>query len=115
MKRQHERELEKVESWDFEKPEVREPVKASRVVVSVAFRHEDFVTVAESAKRSGKKMSEFIRDAVIEKAIGRGAGVLIYGSGSAGTLWSVGHMPTFTRVSGPSVEPDKKLGATTHG
>ena len=114
MREEHEHELEKAESWDFEQPEVREPVKASRVVVSVAFRRDDFVPVSECAERSGKRISEFIREAAIEKATGRGAGVLVYGSGSTGTLWWIEHMPTITRVFGSSVEPEK-VAATTYG
>jgi len=113
MRKEHERELEKAEFWDFEQPEVREPVKASRVVVSVAFRRDDFVPVSECAERSGKKISEFIREAAIEKATGRGAWVLIYGGGNAGTLWSAEHVSPITRAFGPSVEREE-VAATTH-
>ena len=113
--KEHYRELEKAESWDFEQPEVREPVKASRVVVSVAFRRYDFVPVSECAERLGKKISEFIREAAIEKAKGRGAGTLVYGSGSTGTLWSTEHMPTITRIFGAPVDHPEKVAATTHG
>lgn len=112
MRKEHERELEKAESWDFEQPEVREPVKASRVVVSVAFRRDDFVPVSECAERLGKKISEFIREAAIEKATGRGAGVLVYSSGTGTQLW-IEHMPTITRVFGPSVDLEN-VAATTH-
>ena len=89
--------LEKAESWDSGQPEVREPVKASRVVVSVAFRRNALVPVLECAERLGKKLSEFIREAAIEKATGRGT--LVYASGSTGTLWSFENMPTTTRAS----------------
>ena len=41
MSDESDRELENAESWDFDNPEVREPVKSSRVVVSVAFARQD--------------------------------------------------------------------------
>lgn len=112
MKREQERELEKTESWDFEQSEIREPVNASRVVVSVAFRHDDFVKVSEYAERLGKKISVFIREAAIEKVTGGGAGVLVYGGGSAGTLWGIEYMPSITRVLGLSIEPEEAVVTT---
>ena len=104
--------LEKAESWDFEQPEVRQPVKASRVVVSVAFQHDDLDPVLECASRSGKKISEFIREAAMEKATGRGA--LVFDSGSKGVVWFSKLRPNITRTSGPSVELEGEE-ATTHG
>ncbi|MBI2919437.1 MAG: hypothetical protein HYY01_15800 [Chloroflexi bacterium] len=115
MKKEHERELEKPESWDFEQPEIRGPVKASRVVISVAFRRDDFDQVSKYAERVGKRVSEFIREAAIEKATGRGTGTLVYASGSTGTLWAIEQMPTISRVSGSQVEQPEKEPATTHG
>jgi hypothetical protein len=107
-------ELENSESWDYERPEVREPVKASRVVVSVAFQRDVYARVSEYAEHTGKKISEFIREAAIEKATGKGGGALVYGSGSLGTLWWGEQMPNITRVSGSPVEYPEKVAATTH-
>lgn len=91
--------LELEESWDYEQPEVRGPVKASRVVVSVAFRRDDFEPVSRHAERMGKKISEFIREAAIETAGGRGGHILMFSSGNGFTLWGTPMMPSDTRVS----------------
>ncbi|MFQ5874805.1 MAG: hypothetical protein ACE5JL_13560 [Dehalococcoidia bacterium] len=114
MSRERDRELEKAETWDFERPEVREPVKTSRVVVSVAFQRDDLARVSEYAKQIGKKTSEFIREAAIEKAIGRGAGTLVYGSGSAGSLWWIEQMPANTLALGSRVEHPEETPAVTY-
>ena len=103
MSKDAERDLGKAETWDFERPSVREPVKASRVVVSVAFRRDDFASVSAYAEQIGKKVSEFIREAAIEKASGWTSGFL-YGSGSAGTLWAAPVPPTITRVWASPIE-----------
>jgi hypothetical protein len=113
MSNERDSELKKAETWDFEKPEVREPVKYSRAVVSVAFRRDDFTQVSEFAGRIGKRTSEFIREAAIEKATGQGAWTVVYGSGSAGSLWWAGQIPTNTLASGSQVEyPEEALVAT---
>ncbi len=96
MSDEGDRELENTESWDFDDPEVREPVKPSRVVVSVAFRRQDLDKVSECAERLGKKTSEFIREAAIDKATSRGGGTLVYASGSIGSQWWTDQMPATT-------------------
>jgi len=114
MDKERDHELEKAETWDFEQPEVRKPVKASRVVVSVAFQRDDLARVSEYAERIGKRTSEFIREATIEKALGRGAGTLVFGSGSAGSLWWIEQMPTITLAFGSWVEHPEETPATTY-
>lgn len=114
MNKEHDRELEKPESWDFSRPEVREPVRASRVIVSVAFRQDDFAQVSEHASRIGKRTSEFIREAAIEKTAGPGVGILLYGGGSMGTLWWTEQMPTITIASGSRVERPEEVRASTY-
>lgn len=114
MNQERDRELEKPETWDFEGAEVGKPVKSSRVVVSVAFRRDDFALVTEYAERIGKKTSEFIRASAIERAGGQGAGVLVYGSGSIGTSWWTEQMPAITRTSGLSVEQPEREPASTY-
>jgi hypothetical protein len=96
MSDEGDRELENTESWDFDDPEVREPVKPSRVVVSVAFRRQDLDEVSECAERLGKRTSEFIREAAIDKATSRGGGTLVYASGSIGSQWWTDQMPATT-------------------
>jgi len=90
--------LENPESWDYDNAQARGPVKSPRVVVSVAFPHEDFVTVSECAERSGKKTSEFIREAALEKAKARGPEITVYDFGSTGSLWFESSLPSSTRV-----------------
>lgn len=114
MSREHDGELEKPETWDFTRPEVREPVKTSRVVVSVAFRRDDFAQVSAYAERIGKRTSEFIRDAAIEKTTGPSVGILLYGGGSMGTLWWTEQMPAVTIASGSRVERSEEVRASTY-
>ena len=114
MSKERDREFENAETWDFEKPEVREPVKVSRVVVSVAFRPDDLARVSDYAKQIGKRTSEFIREAAIEKAFGRGSGTLVYGSGSAGSLWWIEQMPANTIAFGSRVEHPDETPTTTY-
>ncbi len=111
MNEENERDMEKAETWDFEQSIVREPVKTSRVVVSVAFRRDDFVRVSAYAEQAGKKVSEFIREAAIEQASGCTSGFL-HGSGSAGTLWSAPAQPTITRVWASPIEHHRETVTT---
>jgi hypothetical protein len=60
--------LEKEESWDFEGTERRGPASGRRAIVSVAFPSEDFALVSQAARESEKKLSEFIREAAVQKA-----------------------------------------------
>ena len=113
MSKGHDSELEGQEVWDFERPEVREPIKAPRVVASVAFRRDDFERVFLYAQRIGKRTSEFIREAAIEKATGSSAGTLVYLSGSTGTLWLTKMLPV-TDVFGSPVEDLIKMPVTTY-
>lgn len=93
---ERDRELEGAETWDLERPEVREPVEASRVIVSVAFQRDDFNQVSEYAALVGKRTSAFIREAAIEKVVGCDEATLVYGSGSGGSQWWVEQMPSAT-------------------
>lgn len=113
MNDERHREIENSESWDYERPQMREPVKASRVVVSVAFRREDFAQISVYAERWGKKVSEFIREAAIEKATGQGKGMLVYGGGSSGTSWWLEQLPPLTQVTGAVKRSEEAL-AITH-
>jgi hypothetical protein len=98
MKKKPENDLENPENWDFDKLETREPVKSPRVVVSVAFPHEGFITVSQYAERLGKKTSEFIREAALEKAKNRGLEIIVCDFGSTGPLWFERNLPSSTRV-----------------
>ncbi|MFQ5874746.1 MAG: hypothetical protein ACE5JL_13255 [Dehalococcoidia bacterium] len=114
MSKERDRELEKPESWNFEQAEVREPVKASRVVLSVAFRRDDFARVSEYAERTGKKPSEFVREAAIEKATGQGASFPFYGTGSAGVLWLSDSILSYTKAFATLVGDPQETPASTY-
>jgi len=108
-------ELDKLETWDASQMEVRQPKKPSRVVFSVAFSRDDFDRISKLAELSGKKTSEFIRDAVMEKTLKQGEFVhTIFGYGSLGTMWSTDQIPPITLVSGLKIEdPDEKFAYTS--
>ena len=72
--------LQDPENWDFERAERRGGVKGARAIVSVAFGRDDFESVAACAERNGKRTSEFIREAALEKASSRGSFVSFSGT-----------------------------------
>lgn len=69
--------------WDLENAERRPGVKNPRAIVSVAFARHEFESVVECAEHYGKKLSEFIRDAALEKVEQRNQVISIerYGHG----------------------------------
>jgi hypothetical protein len=114
MRRKKESELEKLEAWDSNKAEIRKPQKPSRVVFSVAFKRDDFDRVSKYAELCGKKTSEFIRDAAIEKTLMQeNFTSFLFGSGSLGTVWSIDQMTPITMVSGLPVEHPEDIIALT--
>ena len=114
MTKKRDEELERLESWDYERPEVRQPVKASRTVVSVAFQVDEFAQVSEYAERVRKRISVFIREASLEKAMGSETSSLAYITGGTGNLWTAGQMHTISQVSGSQVEQPDEIVATTY-
>lgn len=61
-------ELQNSDMWDYDSAERRPGSPRGRVVVSVAFHRGDFNRVAVCAEQTGKRTSEFIREAALEKA-----------------------------------------------
>ncbi len=59
--------LESPEQWDLEHAELHPPVKNARVILSVAFPSQHFQIVARCAEQMGKKLSEFVREAALER------------------------------------------------
>ena len=114
MAKKRDEELERLESWEYERPEVRQPVKTSRTVVSVAFQSDEFVRVSEYAERVGKRISVFIREAALEKAMGSETSSLAYITGGTGIFWTVGQMHTISQGSGSQVEQPDEVVATTY-
>lgn len=104
MKKKRDSELEKLENWDTDKIEVRQPKKPSRVVFSVAFSREDFELVSKYAEFCGMKTSKFISEAAIEKATGQGE--LLFRSGSHDASWIIGgdKIVLTTLTSGPHID-----------
>ena len=114
MKNNNDSELEKLENWDTNQAEVRQPQKPSRVVFSVAFQRDDFDRVSKYAESIGKKTSEFIRDAAIEKTMTQGEFARsMFGYGSLGTFWATDQMPPITVVSGLRIEHPEEVFAFT--
>ena len=98
-------ELESLDNWDVDKTVVKSPVKPSRLVVSVAFQRDDFERVSKHAAFLGKKTSQFIRDAVIEKTLKQSEPVLFFTpSLSLGAVRLIDQMPPVTSVSGNQIE-----------
>jgi hypothetical protein len=110
--------LEDREMWDFDKAERHSAVRNPRSVVSVAFSRDSFDRVAQSAEQFGMKVSEFIREAALEKANGsRGTAILTSASGSfAGPIFVNGRLVfapvASTRVPGPTSSVQSKQGVT---
>jgi hypothetical protein len=105
MKNKNDSELERLDTWDTDNVEVRQPQKPSRVVFSVAFKRDDFDLILKYAEFCGMKTSEFIREAAIEKALGQGE--LLFGSGSQHASWIIGgdKMVPTTTASGSRTDP----------
>jgi len=100
--------LEQADNWDYENAEKRPRVKKARIVVSVAFSRSDFEHVAECAERMGKRTSEFIREAVLERTTLESAVTGFYWtSGSPGYLLLAHQLPPTTIVW---ASPDSKIG-----
>lgn len=60
-------ELEDEETWDFDQAVVHPPSKTARAVIPVAFGPGEFERVAAYARERGMKLSDFIREAALDK------------------------------------------------
>ena len=92
--------LEKDENWDFDHAEARPAVKNRRTIVSVAFHQDDFQRVASYAAAAGMKVSEFIREAALEKTRGDSDAATSVISGASSGLVLESGLPSLTRLSG---------------
>jgi len=94
MNKKHDVELERLDTWDVDKAKIKQPVKPSRVVFSVAFKRDDFEHISKHASLLGKKTSQFIRDAAIQKALQQSEPVLFsYVSFSLDASWFADPQP----------------------
>ncbi len=114
MNKKFEKELENSENWDFEHAEMTEPPKSPRTIVSVAFKNDDFKIVSKSANGLGKKISEFIREAALDKATGRSSSITFHTFASSGTLWCADNLPSSTLVRTPEIVPPAFEPITTY-
>jgi hypothetical protein len=108
MRKKQNSELERLETWDNNKVEIRKPKKPSRVVFSVAFKRDDFDRVSKYAELCGIRTSEFIREAAIEKTLKQGEFAwFMFDSGSQIASWIIdkNEMPQITAASGFQTEP----------
>ena len=117
MPKEHrEDELQNEESWDWDAATSMKPGRKAgkRTVVSVAFNHSDFELVSIFAEQAGKKLSEFIREAAVEKATGEGSSLSAYVTGSAyGMSVIATGTGGFTRVNAAITYEDPKEALTS--
>jgi hypothetical protein len=109
MKKKKYSELEKLETWDTNKVEVKKPAKPARVVFSVAFKRDDFNLISKYAEFCGMKTSRFISEAAIEKATGQGK--LLFRSGSQDASWIISEdkIGPSTVKSGPQTDFERSF------
>ena len=60
--------LEHEDEWDFESAERIRVPKGNRAIVSVGFKTPDFTLVAEAARKRDQPISQFIREAALDRA-----------------------------------------------
>ena len=101
------------DEWDFENAEKREPSRRPRAVVSVAFPREDFELVERRARKLGKKLSEFIREASLARAKSPEPirPVITFGGMSSGSFFSpdVGLTVGGTKAPDAFIQAEVKL------
>ena len=61
-------ELEDPQNWDWDNATKGRPTRTARAIVSVGFPGVDFDRVSLAAEHDGKKTSQFIREAAVERA-----------------------------------------------
>lgn len=92
-------EPEREGQWDLDAAEARRGVAKPRAVVSVAFARDDFDRVSECAEQQGKKTSEFIREAAMDKVV-RSTVPMLTSSAVGPTMFST-RLSTATAVTTP--------------
>ena len=101
MDEQELRELQDEEAWDSDRAERRPGNKQARAVVSVAFSRQDFERVSECARLVGRRLSEFIREAALERAAEHGGrSAMTSYSASYGSTFFTERQPQSTRTTG---------------
>jgi len=60
--------LQNDDEWDFESAVRQRSPRSHRAVVSVGFKTADFTLVAEAARKRDQPLSQFIREAALDRA-----------------------------------------------
>src|SRR2546430_1702203 len=60
--------LQDEDEWDFEAAETQQAPRNRRAIVSVGFRPDDFALVAAAARSKDQPVSQFIREAAVNRA-----------------------------------------------
>lgn len=60
--------LEDPASWDADRAERHPPARRRRAILSVAFEPAELEQIAARAERDGKRLTDFVREAALEKA-----------------------------------------------
>ena len=68
MSKRDTRLLEETTTWDADRAERHPPARRRRAVVSVPFEPAAFERIAACAERDGKRLTDFVREAALEKA-----------------------------------------------
>ena len=66
--------------WDFEAGERQRAPRGHRAVVSVGFKTADFTLVSEAARERDQPVSQFIREAALDRARERAAQTVSHGT-----------------------------------
>ena len=74
LNREDPAEIEDPAVWDYEQAEPFPGTEPPQAAVVVTFSGEDFIRVARQAERAGMKVTEFIREAVLDKVVQRRLG-----------------------------------------
>ena len=69
--------LQNEDEWDFEHAERARAPRSRRAIVSVGFRPTEFAVVAAAAERRDQPVSQFIRQAALDRARGHAAETFI--------------------------------------
>jgi hypothetical protein len=74
MHREDLKEIEDPAVWDYDRAEPFPGTELPRASVVVTFSGEDFARVAREAERVGIKVTEFVREAALDKVVQRSLG-----------------------------------------
>lgn len=83
--------LQNSDYWDWQSGKKLPPSKSTRSVISVAFNGSEFQAVGAAARKAGKFVSTFIKEAALEKAANAGFAAVEWTAGNRS--WTDVHAP----------------------